>query len=134
KYMGDCVMAFWGAPVEQPDHAALAVAAALEMAAAVQALDAEHRAAGLPGISVGIGLNTGVMSVGDMGSARRRSYTVIGDAVNLAARLEGLGEHYGVDIVAGERTRELAGAYLWQELDRVKVKGKERGVGIFTPL
>lgn len=134
KYMGDCVMAFWGAPVEQPDHAALAVAAALEMAAAVQALDAEHRAAGLPGISVGIGLNTGVMSVGDMGSARRRSYTVIGDAVNLAARLEGLGEHYGVEIVAGERTRELAGAYLWQELDRVKVKGKERGVAIFTPL
>ncbi|MFT4268164.1 MAG: adenylate/guanylate cyclase domain-containing protein, partial [Xenophilus sp.] len=134
KYMGDCVMAFWGAPVDQPDHAARAVHAAIDMAAAVRALNAERRAAGLPAISVGIGLNTGVVSVGDMGSARRRSYTVIGDAVNLAARLEGLGEHYGVEIVAGGRTRELAGAYLWQELDHVKVKGRELGVAIFTPL
>jgi len=133
KYMGDCVMAFWGAPVEQPDHATLAVRAAVEMAAAVQSINAGHLAAGLPAFSVGIGLNTGIVSVGDMGSARRRSYTAIGDAVNLAARLEGLGEHYGVEIVAGERTRELVGAYLWQELDRVKVKGKERDVAIFSP-
>jgi len=135
KYMGDCVMAFWGAPVDMADHASLAVQAALDMVAAVNALNAQNRnrANGLPAISVGIGLNTGTMSVGDMGSAHRRSYTVIGDAVNLAARLEGLGEHYGIGIVAGEATRLQSNAYLWQEVDRVRVKGKQQDVAIFTP-
>jgi len=93
KYMGDCVMAFWGAPVEATDHAELAVTAAIEMVAAVQALNERRRLAGRPQVQVGIGINTGVMSVGDMGSAVRRSYTVVGDAVNLASRLEGLGVH-----------------------------------------
>jgi len=133
KYMGDCVMAFWGAPVDAPDHADLAVAAALDMAATVQDINRQHRAAGLPEISIGIGLNSGVMSVGDMGSAVRRSYTVIGDAVNLAARLEGLASQYGVEIVAGEATRKLANAHLWQELDEVTVKGRVQTVAIFTP-
>jgi len=134
KYMGDCVMAFWGAPVSMPGHAALAVQAAVEMAAAVREINAAHLARGLPGISVGIGLNTGVMSVGDMGSAVRRSYTVVGDAVNLAARLEGLSGHYGVEIVANRSTQQSAPAYIWQELDQVRVKGKEQVVTIFTPL
>lgn len=134
KYMGDCVMAFWGAPVDMPDHAALAVQAALDMAEAVHQINQAHRARGLRGISVGIGLNTGVMSVGDMGSAVRRSYTVVGDAVNLAARLEGLGAHYGVDIVASRATQQSAPAYAWQELDHVRVKGKEQRVTIFTPM
>jgi adenylate cyclase len=97
KYMGDCVMAFWGAPIDTPDHAALAVRAALDMADAVRDINRIHRAGGRPEISVGIGINSGVMSVGDMGSTARRSYTVVGDAVNLASRLEGLSGHYGVE-------------------------------------
>jgi adenylate cyclase len=134
KYMGDCVMAFWGAPVAMPDHAARAVAAALDMAAAVQTLNREHARQGIPAIGVGIGLNTGPMCVGDMGSQVRRSYTVIGDAVNLAARLEGLSRVYGVEVVASETTREQAPGFVWQALDRVRVKGKAASVNVFTPL
>ncbi|HSV51366.1 MAG TPA: adenylate/guanylate cyclase domain-containing protein [Burkholderiaceae bacterium] len=134
KYMGDCVMAFWGAPVETPDHAQLAVKTALAMAQAVHRLNAEHRARGLPEIGIGIGLNTGTMCVGDMGSDIRRSYTVIGDAVNLGSRLEGLSKVYGVEIVAADSTRRLAANFSWQELDRVRVKGKDQAVAIHTPL
>lgn len=134
KYMGDCVMAFWGAPIDTPDHATLAVRAALEMAEAVRHINKAQGADGRPQISVGIGINSGVMSVGDMGSAARRSYTVVGDAVNLASRLEGLSAHYGVEIIASSATRELAPGFLWQELDSVLVKGKAQAVTVFTPL
>jgi adenylate cyclase len=134
KYMGDCVMAFWGAPVDAPHHAQMAVKAALEMSAAVYAINAEHRAKGLPAIGVGIGLNTGTMCVGNMGSNIRWSYTVIGDAVNLGSRLEGLSKTYGVDIVASESTRKQATGFVWQEIDKVRVKGKEQAVSIFLPL
>lgn len=134
KYMGDCVMAFWGAPVATPEHARLAVTAALDMARAITDLNAEHRHNGLPEIGVGIGLNTGSMCVGDMGSDIRRSYTVIGDAVNLGARLEGLSKVYGVPVVVSDATRKLAEAFIWQELDRVRVKGKAQAVSIHTPL
>ncbi|WP_332777963.1 CHASE2 domain-containing protein [Polaromonas sp.] len=134
KYMGDCVMAFWGAPVETPDHASLAVKTALEMAQAVRKLNEEHRARGVPEIGIGIGLNTGTMCVGDMGSDIRRSYTVIGDSVNLGSRLEGLSKTYGVDIVVSETTRKLAPDFAWQELDKVRVKGKDQAVAIFWPL
>jgi adenylate cyclase len=134
KYMGDCVMAFWGAPVETPNHAALATKCAMEMSGAMRRINEEHRAKGLPEIGVGIGLNTGTMCVGDMGSDIRRSYTVIGDAVNLGSRLEGLSKAYGVEIVGSETARKAASEFAWQELDRVRVKGKEQAVGIFTPL
>jgi adenylate cyclase len=134
KYMGDCVMAFWGAPVETEEHAHLAVKSAMEMANAVREINAEHRANGLPEIGIGIGLNTGMMCVGDMGSNIRRSYTVIGDSVNLGSRLEGLSKVYGVDIVVSESTRKLAPEFAWQELDRVRVKGKDQAVGISWPL
>jgi adenylate cyclase len=134
KYMGDCVMAFWGAPVETPNHAALAVKAAMEMARAIHEINAEHAAKGLPEIGIGIGINTGTMCVGDMGSDIRRSYTVIGDAVNLGSRLEGLSKVYGVDIVVSETARRQASDFAWQELDRVRVKGKEQAVGIFYPV
>jgi adenylate cyclase len=134
KYMGDCVMAFWGAPVDTPDHASLAVKTALEMANAVRTLNEEHKASGLPQIGIGIGLNTGTMCVGDMGSDIRRSYTVIGDSVNLGSRLEGLSKTYGVDIVVSESTRRLANDFVWQELDKVRVKGKDNAVAIFWPL
>jgi adenylate cyclase len=133
KYMGDCVMAFWGAPVDSPDHAQLAVKTAIGMAEAVRRLNEEHRARGLPEIGIGIGLNTGTMCVGDMGSDIRRSYTVIGDAVNLGSRLEGLSKTYGVEIVASESTRRLAQNFSWQELDKVRVKGKDQAVAIFSP-
>jgi adenylate cyclase len=134
KYMGDCVMAFWGAPVDTPNHAHLAVKTAMEMANAVRKINEEHRSAGIPEIGIGIGLNTGPMCVGDMGSDIRRSYTVIGDSVNLGSRLEGLSKSYGVDIVVSESTRKLAPDFAWQELDRVRVKGKEQAVAIFWPL
>ena len=134
KYMGDCVMAFWGAPVDTPNHASLSAKAAIEMSKAVHQINAEHQEKGLPEIGVGIGLNTGTMCVGDMGSDLRRSYTVIGDSVNLGSRLEGLSKVYGVDIVVSESTRKLAPEFAWQELDRVRVKGKEQAVGIFYPV
>jgi len=134
KYMGDCVMAFWGAPVETPEHAYLAVKSAMEMAHAVRDINQEHSARGLPDIGIGIGLNTGNMCVGDMGSNIRRAYTVIGDAVNLGSRLEGLCKVYGVDIVVSETTRKLASDFAWQELDRVRVKGKEQAVAVFWPM
>jgi adenylate cyclase len=134
KYMGDCVMAFWGAPVDTADHAKLAVNAAMEMSRAIQEINREHHAKGIPEVGIGIGLNTGSMCVGDMGSNIRRSYTVIGDAVNLGARLEGLSKYYGVDIVAGESTRQQVPEFAWQELDRVRVLGKDRAVAIYCPL
>jgi adenylate cyclase len=134
KYMGDCVMAFWGAPVTTPEHAHLSVMAALTMVQAVQALNHSHRDHKLGAIRIGIGLNTGNMCVGDMGSNIRRSYTVIGDAVNLGARLEGLSKIYGVEIVASASTQALAPQFFWQELDRVRVKGKAQAVAIYTPL
>jgi len=133
KYMGDCVMAFWGAPVETSDHAQLAVKSAMEMAQAIHGINEEHRAKGIPEIGIGIGLNSGTMCVGDMGSNIRRSYTVIGDAVNLGSRLEGLSKAYGVEIVVSESTKKLAPDFAWQELDRVRVKGKEQAVSIFWP-
>lgn len=134
KYMGDCVMAFWGAPVDTPAHASLAVRAALDMVQAIEAINREHVRTGLPIIGVGIGINTGAMCVGDMGSSLRRSYTVVGDAVNLAARLEGLTRLYGCDIIASETTQAQVPQFLWQELDRVRVKGKASAVTIHTPL
>lgn len=134
KYMGDCVMAFWGAPVATPEHASLAVQSALQMVLAVRAINQDHQTRGLPDIGIGVGLNTGSMCVGDMGSDIRRSYTVIGDAVNLGSRLEGLCKVYGVDIVVSDATRLLAPGFVWQELDRVRVKGKAEAVAIFYPL
>ena len=134
KYMGDCVMAFWGAPVETSEHAHLAVKSAMEMANAVRGINEEHRAKGIPEIGIGIGVNTGNMCVGDMGSNIRKSYTVIGDAVNLGSRLEGLSKVYGVDIVVSEAARKLAPSFGWQELDLVRVKGKGQAVAIFWPV
>jgi adenylate cyclase len=134
KYMGDCIMAFWGAPVHTGAHATLAVQAALAMVDALNDLNREHAAKGWPPVGVGIGLNTGTMFVGDMGSDIRRSYTVMGDAVNLASRLEGLTRHYGVDCVISETTRQQAHGFVWQELDSVSVKGRENAVTVYSVL
>ena len=134
KYMGDCVMAFWGAPVRSEQHARQAVDAALEIRAALHALNTERARDGRAPLAVGIGLNTGPMAVGNMGTALRRTYTVIGDAVNLASRLEGLAATYGVDIVASQTTMQQAGVaeFSWQELDRVSVRGRRQADQIFT--
>ncbi|OOC09538.1 CHASE2 domain-containing protein [Thioalkalivibrio halophilus] len=135
KYVGDMVMAFWGAPVDDREHATHAVEAALEMQAETARLREAFTAQGLPDIHVGIGINSGVVNVGDMGSEYRRAYTVLGDAVNLASRLEGSSKYYGVGIVVGERTRELTGeCFVWRELDRVRVKGRDRPVRVFEPV
>ncbi|MBL8372358.1 MAG: adenylate/guanylate cyclase domain-containing protein [Burkholderiaceae bacterium] len=134
KYMGDCVMAFWGAPVPANNHATLALLASMEMVHEITRINAEHKEIGLPEIGVGVGLNSGPMCVGDMGSDVRRSYTVIGDAVNLGSRLESLTRFYGVDIIVSEATRKQAEWSYWLELDRVRVKGKAEAVAIFSPL
>jgi adenylate cyclase len=136
KYMGDCVMAFWGAPVSSSTHALQALLAARDMVASMRQFNQQRAAAGLPEVNIGIGLNTGVMSVGNMGSDVRRAYTVIGDAVNLASRLEGLTRLYHVDLVVSESARaqvgELPDGMLWQELDHVRVKGRKQAVTIYT--
>ncbi len=135
KYIGDAIMAFWGAPLADEAHAARAVRAALAMLAQLEPLNAELRARGLPAVGLGIGINTGLVCVGDMGSEVRRSYTVMGDAVNLASRIEALTRVYGVDIVVGETTRAAAGeGCAWLEVDRVRVKGKAQAVTLFTPV
>jgi adenylate cyclase len=133
KYMGDAIMAFWGAPRAQPDHALRACKAALAMLEELERLRAGWRARGLPDVDIGIGLNTGAMSVGFVGSQDRfYNYTVLGDAVNLASRLEGATKVYGVAILLGEGTRAAAGdAVVARSLDRLQVKGKERGVEVF---
>jgi adenylate cyclase len=135
KYIGDAIMAFWGAPLNNPHHAEHAVQAALQMAQAVHTLNASLQAQQLPPVQLGIGLNTGRVCVGDMGSDIRRSYTVMGDAVNLAARIESLTRHFGVAILAGEATQSGSlEAVVWLEVDRVRVKGKQQAVTLFTPL
>ncbi len=132
KYIGDAVMAFWGAPLEQPDHARRACEAALRMLEKLDALREDWIAAGLPPIQIGVGLNTGPMRVGNMGSDRRLSYTVMGDNVNLGSRLEGLTKHYGVRLIASQTTwKQIRSAFYGRELDRVRVKGKERAIPIY---
>ncbi len=134
KYIGDAIMAFWGAPVAEPEHAKKAVLAALGMQREAKALNEKFRAKGWPTFKIGIGVNSGVMRVGDMGSKLRRAYTVMGDAVNLGSRLEGITKEYGVDIIIGEGTKKLLSGFVLRELDRVRVKGKEEPVTIYEPV
>ena len=133
KYMGDCVMAFWGAPVAQSDHAAKAVQAAIALCGELHKVNRDLQAQNLPQVSFTIGLATGMMSVGDMGSKLRRSYTVIGDAVNLGSRLQRLCERYQVPIIASHRTYECAPHLAWRYVDTVKVRGKVAAVAVYTP-
>lgn len=133
KYIGDAVMAFWGAPVAFADHAGRAVSSALLMQQSAARLNQQFQARGWPPLHIGIGLNSGLMHVGDMGSRIRRAYTVMGDAVNLGARLEGITKVYGVGIAVSEFTRAQAPQFAYRELDRVRVKGKTEPVAIFEP-
>ncbi len=131
KYIGDAVVAMFGAPVDQPDHAVAACRAALRCQAAMAELRTRWLERGLPPMSVRIGLNSGTALVGNMGAEQRFDYTMIGDAVNLAARLEKANGFYGTHILCGERTMALTGdAVTFREVDRVRAKGKHRAVRI----
>ncbi|HEX6829738.1 MAG TPA: adenylate/guanylate cyclase domain-containing protein [Burkholderiales bacterium] len=134
KYMGDCIMAFWGAPLPDPNHARNAVLAGMAMQATLRGLQARFREMGWPEIRAGVGVNSGQVRVGNMGSQMRIAYTVMGDAVNLASRLEGITKQYGVDMVVGEHTRSALPDFVFLELDRVRVKGKDEPVAIYQPL
>jgi adenylate cyclase len=134
KYIGDAVMAFWGAPVPDAEHARQGVLTALEMQKAAHALDEKFRAKGWPALKIGIGVNSGNVRVGDMGSKVRRAYTVMGDPVNLASRLEGRTKQYGVGIMVGEGTERLVKDVVFKELDRIRVKGKNEPVAIYEPI
>ena len=134
KYMGDALMAFWGAPVVDEDHASNAVQSGLDMVAELQNLNQRFAKQGFPEIRTGIGISTGTMSVGNMGSQFRRSYTVLGDAVNLGARIEDLTKVYGTRIHVSAATRGKAPEYFFREVDLVRVKGKLETVKIYEPL
>jgi adenylate cyclase len=134
KYMGDAIMAFWGAPVHDPEHASYAVEAGLSMLEALTKLNVELGEEGMEPLKIGVGINSGPMSVGNMGSRFRRAYTVMGDAVNLGSRLEGLTKFYGVDLLVSEDTKKEADQYLYREIDRVRVKGKEQPITMYDTL
>lgn len=134
KYVGDMVMAFWNAPLDDPQHAQNGVLTALAMQQRVAELRTEFVKDGLPPIAVGIGLNSGPMNVGDMGSSYRRAYTVLGDAVNLGSRLEGLTRFYEIDVLVSEDTANQCPDVLFRPIDRIRVKGKNEPVDVFEPL
>jgi adenylate cyclase len=134
KYMGDAIMAFWGAPLHDEQHAKNALLAALDMIDSLAALQDKFKAQGWPPINIGVGLNTGEMTVGNMGSEFRLAYTVMGDAVNLGSRLEGLTKEYGVQIIVSEFTRAGVPEFVFRELDCVRVKGKDKPVKIYQPI
>jgi adenylate cyclase len=133
KYIGDAVMAFWGAPFEEPGHATKSCNAALDMMKRVRELQKVWKAEGKPSLDIGIGLNTGVASVGRMGSSLRRGYTALGDSVNLSSRLEGLNKDYGTHIIVNETTYQSAkdDGFVFCELDLIRVKGKLQPVTIY---
>ena len=135
KYIGDAILAVFGAPLDDPRHAERAVRAALACCGKLDALNAESRITNAPALAHRIGLNSGPAVVGNIGSKRRFNYTVMGDAVNLASRLEGANRYFGTSLVASEKTVILAKAqFVWRELDVIRVKGRAEAVRIFEPL
>ena len=134
KYPGR-IMAFWGSPLPQEDHAIRGCSCALRMVRSLDALNVKWKQEGRPAINIGIGLNTGPVNVGNMGSAKRLAWTVMGDNVNLASRLEGITKEYRRHIVIGEGTyRQVAEQFVCRDLDRIKVKGKHHPVSIYELL
>jgi len=133
KYIGDAVMAFWGAPFEVDDHAVNGCNSALRMMQRVREMQQEWQAQGKPKLDIGIGLNSGVASVGNMGSALRYGYTALGDTVNLSSRLEGLNKDYGTHIIVNETTYTATreANFMYRELDVILVKGKSQPVTIY---
>jgi adenylate cyclase len=133
KYIGDAVMAFWGAPFEEEGHAVLGCQTALDMMTQIHKMQKKWEAQGKPRLDIGIGLNTGVASVGNMGSSLRYGYTALGDSVNLSSRLEGLNKDYGTHILVNETTYLAArdSGFIFRELDLIRVKGKLQPVVIY---
>jgi adenylate cyclase len=133
KYIGDAVMAFWGAPFEEPGHAARGCNTGLKMMDRVREMQKKWEAEGKPHLDIGIGLNTGVASVGNMGSVLRYGYTALGDTVNLSSRLEGLNKDYGTHILVNETTYAATkdDGFVFRELDLIRVKGKLQPVTIY---
>jgi adenylate cyclase len=134
KYVGDSIMAFWGAPLPQEDHVQRAVLASFEMHREMHKLAGIFHARGLPTPTIGIGINSGIMNVGNMGSSYRIAYTVIGDPVNLASRLQGTTREYGVSTIVGANTAKAFPDMLFRELDTVTVRGKSTGSHIYEPV
>ncbi len=134
KYIGDAIMAFWGAPLKDETHAEHALLSAMSMQKKIKETAPDFINRGWPKLEIGVGLNCGVMNVGDMGSSFRRAYTVMGDHVNLAARLEGLTKEYGVGILVSENIVKTVPIAVYRELDRVRVKGKAEPVSIYEPV
>jgi adenylate cyclase len=134
KYIGDAIMAFWGAPMSDEHHARDAIMVGLAMQTALAELNPHLEERGWPALKIGVGVNTGRMSVGNMGSEFRMAYTVMADAVNLASRLEALTRQYGVGVLAGEATKAECPDIAFQLVDRVRVKGKDVPVAIYEPL
>ena len=129
KYMGDCIMAFWNAPIDCPDHKNMAVKSAIEMRSKLKQMNRNKEFN--PPLNIGIGINTGDCLVGNMGSEQRFDYSVIGDAVNLASRLEGVSKNYDTNIIIGENTLGNLNYNLY-EIDKVQVKGKTEKVTIYS--
>ena len=134
KYIGDAIMAFWGAPVDDQAHATSGVVSALAMQNKLSELKKSYEERGWPKIAVGLGLSTGDMTVGDMGSNIRKAYTVMGDAVNLGSRLEGITRQYGVGILVSEETQKESKGIIYRDIDMVRVKGKDNPITIFEPV
>ncbi len=135
KYVGDMVMAFWGAPLDDPRQVYNAVTAGLALQTTLAKLNDVFESQKKPRIKIGVGINTGIMNVGDMGSKFRRAYTVLGDTVNLASRLEGQTKFYHVGIIVGENTyNHTKNDFAYRKLDKLKVKGKRMGGEIYTPI
>ena len=135
KYIGDAIMGFWGSPYPQDDHATRSCACALDMRARLQELNIKWEAEGRKPLAIGVGLNTGEMNVGNMGSSKRFAWTVMGDNVNLASRLEGITKEYHIQCVVSESTyRAAKDQYIFREIDRIRVKGKTLPVTIYELL
>jgi adenylate cyclase len=134
KYVGDMIMAFWNDPIDDPDHATHCVEAALKMQAKMAELTDIFASQGIHNIALRIGINTGLMHVGDMGSSYRKAYTVLGDAVNLASRIEGANKTYGTKILVSETTQQACANIAFRFVDSIQVKGKESVTKIYEPL
>ena len=134
KYIGDAIMAFWGAPVDDPRHAMSGVRAALRMRDQIKVLSERFRSRNWPEPEIGVGLSSGAMTVGDMGSVVRKAYTVMGDAVNVGSRLEGLTRQYGSFCLVSEATKKACPEVVFRHMDIVRVKGKAEPVSIYEPV
>jgi adenylate cyclase len=135
KYIGDAIMALYGAPLDLPDHARLACRTGLDMVATLRELGSQWAAQGRPQFRIGVGINSGVAAVGNMGSDRLFDYTAVGDNVNLASRLEGLNKYYGTEILISQATvNNLHGEFILRPVDLVQVKGKAQHLEVFELL